>query len=234
MKVNQKPQLFTIHFAGGNCHSFNFLNDFLTPFFEVIPLELPGRGRRFGQKLLTDSKSATRDLLNEWAKKRKKEVPFGIYGHSMGALLGFELSKILTDENLRFLVVSGNPGPNIEKEKLYYNLETSAFTERLKKLGGIPDEVFQHSELLTFFEPILRADFEIAECYTTDSTLSNTPIYAIMGSDESYSDSIENWKKYTTSSCKTFILAGNHFFINDQPKELTSLLKTALDETLAY
>lgn len=235
MNAQQKPQLFTIHFAGGNCYSFNFLKQYLDPYFEVVALELPGRGKRMIQPLLKDVHLATTDLLNEWTKKRKQGVPFGIYGHSMGAILGFELTKRQKHEKPLFLLVSGNAGPNIERGELRYNLERNALKEELKKLGGAPQELLDNEELFTFFEPILRADFEVVECYKTDATAKiNSPIYAVMGSTETYVSSIENWKNFTTAICDISIMEGNHFFINDQPEALASLLKKALDESLAY
>lgn len=235
MTEQQKPQLFTIHFAGGNCYSFNFLKQHFDPYFEVVALELPGRGKRMTEPLLKDAQDAANALFLELNKHRKQEVLFGVYGHSMGALLGFELIKRLEKENPLFLVVSGNAGPNIGKEELFYNLDQEAFKEELKKLGGIPQEVFDNEELYHFFEPILRADFELVERYETDLNITvNTPIYAVMGDLETNVDSIGNWKKYTTKTCETSILEGNHFFINDQPEAIASLLKKALDETLVY
>ena len=79
MTEQQKPQLFTIHFAGGNCYSFNFLKQHFDPYFEVVALELPGRGKRMTEPLLKDAQDAANALFLELNKHRKQEVMFGVY-----------------------------------------------------------------------------------------------------------------------------------------------------------
>ena len=56
---NLKPQLFLLHFAGGNKYSFNFLKKYLESAFELVSIELPGRGDRMSEKLITDKKNLT-------------------------------------------------------------------------------------------------------------------------------------------------------------------------------
>ena len=71
MEINQLPQLFILHYAGGNVYSFNFLKKYVEPYFEVISVELPGRGRRMSEGLIKDKGEAIRDQLKEIQKHRK-------------------------------------------------------------------------------------------------------------------------------------------------------------------
>lgn len=160
----KKLQLFLIHFAGGNCYSYNLLKTLLTAYFDVEVLELPGRGKRITEPLIKDSVLASTDLYIQ-LKSKLMGSEYLIYGHGMGAILGFLVTKKMEQEmrSPMHLIVTGNNGPGRLREKCRYNMPTTLFVQELKKLGGIPNELFENEELFRFYEPILRADFEIVE-----------------------------------------------------------------------
>ena len=65
MYLQNKTQLFLLHFAGGSCYSFDFLNDTLSKKFECHALELPGRGKRNQEKLLLHKEEAIQDYCDQ-------------------------------------------------------------------------------------------------------------------------------------------------------------------------
>lgn len=221
----KKPKLFLLHFAGGNSYSFNFLLPYLKE-FDVLSLELPGRGRRITEQLILDYEAAVTDYYTQITNKL--DTPdFIIYGHSMGASLGLGVTARLEKQGTPplSLIVSGNPGPGVVDTKRRYLLEKDNFIEELIKLGGIPPELLESEELLDFFEPILRADFEVAEKHKLEiDPLMNTSIYAIMGDQEEESRRISNWTRYTNTQCDFEVWKGDHFFIREYPKEIASII----------
>lgn len=222
-----KPQLFLIHFAGGNCYSYQFLQKKLSLYFDFIPLELPGRGKRMGENLLTSKQLAAQDIVLQIQKLRTHGRNYVIYGHSMGALLGYEAACLMEEQNdaPMCLITSGNAGPEIEYLPKRYDLPTEKFKDELKKLGGIPDEVLNSDELFHFFEPILKADFHIVEeDDIPEKRKINIPIYVCMGEEEDKVEKISNWKNYTSQCIQTKILKGNHFFIYENKNELSSMI----------
>jgi surfactin synthase thioesterase subunit len=230
------PQLFIFHFAGGNVYSFNFLKKYLDPYFEVICLELPGRGKRMNEDLIYDTEGAVLDQLAEFNKFRDKYRPYILYGHSMGAVIGFEMIKVLEESKdfPQLFISTGNPGPGDYREKNRHKLNQDDFIDALKELGGIPDEIYDNKELFSFFEPILRADFELVERYDCDESESiSTPIYCAMGSKEKYVSKITNWENFTKGNFEHETFEGNHFFINDHPEKLAQFIKKAFNDTLA-
>ena len=237
MNNNKMPQLFLFHYAGGNIYSFNFLKKYLDPYFEVISLELPGRGKRMSEDLIKDRELAVQDQFNEIIKYRKKGSKYALYGHSMGAIVGFELVKLLNknEDSPVALIVSGNPGPGEFRDQVRYNLNGEDFILALKELGGIPNEVYETKELFDFFEPILRADFEIVERSIKElSGEINCPIYCAMGSKEKYVDKISNWQNFTKKNFEYKIFEGGHFFINYHPEQLVHFIKKAYNESLVF
>jgi external thioesterase TEII len=225
-KINKaKRQLFLFHFAGGSCYSFEFMRPLLED-FDIIALELPGRGNRIKENLIKDFEEAASDFLNQVLKVLRGSN-FVFYGHSLGALFAFKVCQLLEEQNLfpSYIVVSGNAGPGITFKNLN-ELEKDDFVSELKKLGGIPDEVIEHPDLLDFFVPILKSDFEIADCKSLKITgIIKTPIYAIMGNKEESSTEIENWETFTSSIFKFKVLDGNHFFIYEHVAKVVEAIK---------
>ena len=236
MNVNQKPQLFLLHFAGGNCYSYAFLKHYLEEHVETIAIELPGRGKRMNERLIKSKAQAIEDVFRQVKNERKPNVPYVLYGHSMGAALGIHLAKLMeanADAALSF-VASGNAGPGVGREKIHHSLPEVEFKAELKKLGGVPDELFENEELYHFFEPILRADFEVVEKEDTLEApmLKTTPIVALMGDKEENAQHIENWKHFTQASFSGHLLEGDHFFIHQHPLELSNSILKAYDRHL--
>lgn len=222
-----KPQLFMFHFAGGNSYSYRFLEPYLRE-FTIEPVELPGRGMRSDERLLNDFESAANDLFNQVALKIQN-TDFILFGHSMGALLAFRVAGMLDSHNKspKYLIVSGNPGPAIGANEKRYLLENKDFVSGLKKLGGLSVDFLQSEELLEYFLPIIKADFQIVdENGLKPGSVINVPIYAIMGDLERYSNYITNWSSYTASDFTHKLLKGNHFFIYDNAEDIGKIIKS--------
>ena len=96
-----KPDLFLLHYAGGNVYSFNFIKPYLNGQFNFIPIELPGRGKRMREDLLFNKDLAVKDVLNQILENLNSN-PFLIYGHSMGASIGFSVINELEEKIISF------------------------------------------------------------------------------------------------------------------------------------
>jgi len=214
-----KPKLFLLHFAGGNKYSYQFLLPYLND-FNVITLELPGRGRRVKEALIDDFDIAATDLVKQFMDNGPLSN-FVIYGHSMGANLALKIAELLSElkQGPRAIVVSGSPGPGIEVKLKRHLLEKNAFKQELKEIGGMPDGFWHDEDIFDFFEPILRADFKLAENVDplTFKAIS-CPIYVLMGDREELNKYIDNWQSYTLNKADSRILKGGHFFIYHFPE----------------
>src|SRR5262249_14724362 len=151
-------------------------------------------------------------------------APFLIYGHSMGAALGFRLAGMLEEAGSRpvCLIVSGNCGPGIGRDRLVHVVEPEEeFMAEIHRVGGIPTEVLANAEIMEYFLPILRADFEIVDrTHFSRPDVVNIPICALMGTEEKNADMITNWGKYTRAAFSYLLLEGGHFFIHRQAKKV--------------
>lgn len=223
----EKTHLFLIHFAGGNIYSFRFLEPWLKD-LQLTPLELPGRGMRINEPVLRNFKIAADDLFRQIITKHQNG-PLILYGHSMGAYLALAVTDMLEKSGLYplGLIVSGNAGPGIYGRIRRYLMNKIDFIEQLRRLGGISEEVFSNEDLFNFFEPILRADFEISE--NNDMLIDlcvDAPIFAMMGNEEERVSDITNWARFTRADFKYKVFPGNHFFIHDHKAIIASVIRS--------
>jgi medium-chain acyl-[acyl-carrier-protein] hydrolase len=147
--------------------------------------------------------------------------PFAIFGHSMGALIGYELTRRLyTRVGLqpRRLFVSGhNPPGWRSSSRLLYELPDQEFIAELYRLNGTPREILADALLMELALPLLRANFRLDETYHHHPyPLLSCPISAYGGiSDEDVSaEAITAWQRTTKGDFTSHMFAGDHFFIH--------------------
>lgn len=187
---------------------------------EVINLEYPGRGVRNSESFLKDIDAIVNDIFIKIIDEIGKE-PYMIYGHSMGALVGYLVCQKIEESGIRpplKLIVSGKNAPSIKNERVLSHLPDPLFWEEVIKIGGIPNELQSHHELIKFYIPILRADFEVFESYThVKKKKLALPIDVFYGTEEEISENeVKEWENETTEEVVVKPLKGNHFFIYNQ------------------
>jgi external thioesterase TEII len=202
-------------FAGGSKFSFQKVSKNNSNF---ITLEYPGRGMRINEKLSNSINELIEDLLQAVVKIAKSEKEYIIYGHSMGALVGFLMCHRLKKEGVNLpnkLIVSGNKGPMSEKISKLSFLPENEFWDEVVRLGGTPNELNGSPEIRAFFTPILKADFSIIENYEPKlKEKLNIPIDVFYGKDEGINDDeILYWKELSSEPVNIKRMEGDHFFI---------------------
>jgi medium-chain acyl-[acyl-carrier-protein] hydrolase len=160
-------RLFCLPFAGGGSLAYHNWPSRILAGVEVARVHLPGREARLGEPLFRRLAPLVDTLVEElipWIDR-----PFAIYGHSMGALLAFELARGLRRRYSLLpghLFVSGYRAPQLPPSELPFSrLPDADFIDRIRQLGGVPDLVVENEELMEIFLPILKADFEMLETY---------------------------------------------------------------------
>ena len=229
--MKNKNQIFFLHFAGGSCFSYDFLNPYLKA-FEVHQLELPGRGKRPNEALLTSMDEAVQDYTRQILNKLNG-APFVLFGHSMGACIGAHVVTEL-ERQQRYplkIILSGNAGPGIGEPKQRHLLDKEAFLTELENIGGMPKDFFEYPDLIDYFLPILKADFKIIE--EKQSRVLRpflTPIIAMMGHEEEDVKNIHNWKRFTQSDFRFVVFQGDHFFIHQHVDKIANILVKSFDQ----
>jgi len=222
-----KPAIWCFPFAGASYYSYRPIFKNIEESCDIKYLESPGRGQRMGEPLLYTYE----EILDNIFTQIKKEIrePFIFYGHSMGAQLAFDATHLLSAQfgikPLR-LIVSGRGAPAVTKMKRRYDLPKAEFMLALKNLGGIPQEILNDAEFFSYFEPILRADFQAIESYKyVKKEPLDIPILVLLGDrEETTPEDASAWKQETTSRFELNILQGDHFFILEHTKSVLQLV----------
>jgi medium-chain acyl-[acyl-carrier-protein] hydrolase len=211
-------RLFCFPYAGGGTAIFRDWAKELGLNVEVCAIRLPGRERRFGEAPMRRSEQIVaavvpilRDLL---------DLPFAMFGHSMGAVLAYEVARALraaAAAEPRLLVVSAHNAPQSPpRHRNWHTLPRDALIAQLKALNGTPPEIFEHDDLVDLMLPMLRGDLELIETYQCAAgPLLTCPVLAIGGADDADvpSQELAGWASVTTGSFKPLRLPGGHFFI---------------------
>ncbi|MGE5499042.1 MAG: thioesterase II family protein [Syntrophothermus sp.] len=225
--------MFLFPYAGGSSQIYRQWVRIAPDIFEICLIELPGHGRRFKEKCHLCLETLSEDLLESILPYLNKS--FAFFGHSMGALIGYELAKLLLSRyniSPEHLFVSAHRSPDYEKKETpLYDLPEDILIEKLAELDGMPHEIFENRELLEIILPVIRSDFRICETYILkDHMPVNCPITAICGINDNYAcyPHMQNWHRYTTDAFDLIKVEGNHFFILENEQKIISLITSSL------
>ncbi|HEY8918110.1 MAG TPA: alpha/beta fold hydrolase [Chitinophaga sp.] len=224
MKVN----IFCLPFAGGSRYSYQGYEKYASPQVTIIPVDLPGRGSRFADPLLGNIYELADDVFQQLQDRLHE--PYALYGHSMGALLSYLLTKRILQEGLPaplHLFLTGRAAPSVVKQDaVIHTLPKAAFFEALAKLGGCPEELLRNEDLKDFFEPIIRSDLGALHTYQHEETTPfDIPMTVMTGLQEniSFEDALA-WQKESTELITVRKFTGDHFFIYDHEREIVQLM----------
>ncbi|MHA6528848.1 thioesterase II family protein [Paenibacillus sp. BAC0078] len=235
MNKEQAVKLFCIPYAGGLASAYNSWRHYLRPDIELCPLELSGRGRRFGEPLSTDVSETVRDLL-EQVKPELNGGPFTVLGHSLGAILAYELVKMIHNElqlDPVHVFFSGRSPLHLAGGGSRHLLPDDEFLDYLVGLGGISLELQQHDDLLKLFLPIIRSDMQMVENYrlTVDKiTPVQSNLSVLFGQEDTIDNlkQLEHWTLYSEADCRIQGFPGGHFFVTQNASEVVAFINKTL------
>ena len=230
-------RLFCFPYAGAGASMFNSWTEFLPAKIQICPIQLPARESRWGEPPATRLKPLIQTLAP--LLKPELDIPFAFFGHSLGALLAFELAREFRRQNgpapVHLFVSSSSPPQLPNRSRPIHRLPEPQFIEELKRLKGIPEEILQDSELMQLFLPTLRADFAILETYfyVSEEPL-DCPISTFGGleDDKVNREVLTAWQEQTSSDFTMQMFPGDHFFLRSEGRALVQSISKKLLSSL--
>lgn len=227
-------RLFCFPYAGGGALAFRNWSDYLPMNVEVCPVQLPGRETRIKESALTRVSPMVQAIAE--VIRPCLDVPFACFGHSMGALIAFELARELRGkygvQPLK-LYVSGRVAPHLPllRTPLLHDLPELEFMDALRHLKGTPEAVLENEALMALVMPLLRADFAVNEVYRYSAQPRlDCPILAMGGLHDSEAgrEQLEAWRQHTSASFELRMFPGDHFYLNTTQPLLLQVLSQDL------
>jgi medium-chain acyl-[acyl-carrier-protein] hydrolase len=216
-----KFRLFCFSYSGAGASIFRTWAASLAPHIEVVAVQLPGRETRRKEPLFSSLPALIEALTP--ALLPDLDRPFMFFGHSVGALISFEVARQLRRTghlSPSHLVVSGRSAPQLPAAtRPIHQLPDADFLAELQRYSGTPAIVLENADVMNVFMPILRADLAINETYVYQPEAPfNFPIAAFGGlQDTQVSQSaLSAWSEQTSSDFNIELLPGNHFFLKEQ------------------
>jgi len=228
------PRLFCFPYAGGSSWNFRQLASQLRGRIEVVPIDLPGRGRRRGDACVDTWPELEAMLAAELRPQLR--APCALLGYSFGALVALNVMHRLVADGTppaclpTALVACALSGPSsIKHPQLLHRMDDRAMFEALRDLGGIPEELLASSELVTLAAPSLRADLRLFETHEPPRAPLDVPLYAYVGSqDRSVGEAFASWRRETSASFRSRMFDGGHMFIHQHVAVLADALAADL------
>jgi medium-chain acyl-[acyl-carrier-protein] hydrolase len=236
-------RLFCLPFAGGGPSTYRLWPKSLPSDVEVVVVVLPGRDPRTRAtdgtappgtmaELVAPSLDAIVDMQGS------SPMPFSIFGHSMGALVAYELTVELERAAEQtadrgacpvpvHLFVSGRRPPDeLHDGERIHGLADEPFLDAMQRhYGGVPDVVRQEPELLALFLPGLRADVHVFESYaplTERRVQCPVRVYGGATDRRPRPELLPGWQRTAEREISVRTFPGDHFYLNEAYPDLVA------------
>lgn len=224
------PTLLCVPFAGAGPSFFHPWRELSAGRWRVTSVELPGRERRILETPYRNVVDAAKDSVDDIVADLGPGARTVLFGHSLGAVLAYELAHLLTalDVRVERLVVSGSPGPWTQRERRATGLQDDEFLARVEEFAGFRHEALDHPEMRELILPVLQADCEMHENYvpSTDTPLS-VPICSLRGASDGLvtAEEARQWRDATTGDFTCVEFPGDHMYLVDSGREVLDVIE---------
>ncbi|HEV2636711.1 MAG TPA: alpha/beta fold hydrolase [Actinocrinis sp.] len=233
------PRLVCFPHAGGSASYYFPWSRTLAAEVEVLALQYPGR-----QDRMLDESAATIGELADgaYAALRARGVldpvdgsPVSLFGHSMGAIVAFEITRRMQRDGLPAparVFLSGRRAPDIYRATTpIHTLDDAGLVAEMKRVGGTHQDVLDNPDLQQLFLPTIRADYRAIETYRYEpGPPMQGPVTALTGDGDTAvtPDEAAAWERFTTGPFDLRVFRGGHFYLEEHSADLIDLVRTEL------
>ncbi len=229
-----RATILVLPHAGGSAHGYSDWADYVRPEVRLLAAQYPGRGARHSEQLPADVRSLAAPLAPALADL---SGPLYLLGHSLGALVGFELAWALerSGRELQGFFASACRAPHRPNTRPIRadRLSDDELVALLRRRGGTPDEILDHPGMRGLVLPIVRSDFNVDDSYGYGPAERRLrcPVVAIGGTADPQVpvDVLDGWRDLSRSAARVHTMNGGHFYFTGQMPALMSILHSEID-----
>ncbi|MCR6488779.1 alpha/beta fold hydrolase [Amycolatopsis sp. OK19-0408] len=215
--------------AGGSASFYFPLARALAPAIDVLAVQYPGRQDRRHEPNI--------DSLGELADRVADAValldgqPVVLFGHSMGALLAYEVALRMGDAGPAHLFASGRRAPSRYRDDRFHLMSDRDVLAHVRRLGGPGSELLDDPEIQSMVLPLFRNDYRAVETYRHDPVaVLDCPVTVLNGDRDTLvsSEEAQAWAGHTRGPSDIVVLPGGHFYLADHTERIAQLLRGRL------
>ncbi|MFJ4781626.1 thioesterase II family protein [Streptomyces sp. NPDC088762] len=223
-------RLVCLPHAGGSASFYFPVSRALAPDIEVLAVQYPGRQDRRSEPVITDV-GVLADHVVEQLGESGDDRPTALFGHSMGALVAFEVARRLQARGTApsALIVSGRRAPHLQREANVHKRSDDGLVAELKALSGTDADLLGDEEILRMILPAIRGDYQAVETYRMGPGPALTcPVLALVGDSDPRVDveGVGGWAEHTDAGFELKVLPGGHFYLVHEQEAVLSAIRT--------
>ncbi|WP_439677346.1 thioesterase II family protein [Embleya sp. MST-111070] len=229
--ADRVPRLVALPHAGGSASFWFPLSAALKERVEVLGVQYPGRQDRRTEPLIDDIETLAERITEALDPWLDEQLPLILFGHSMGAVLGFEVARRLRIPPAA-LIASGRRAPDRQRDERVHLLDDAGLAAELRSMSGTDASLLANDEVLQMVLPALRADYRAIETYRcTPGAPLECPITVLIGDRDPKVtlDEATAWRDHTNGTFALHTFTGGHFYLTDHQAAVTARIADAID-----
>lgn len=223
-----QARLICFPHSGGTAYSFRPLGALLGGDVRTIGVQYPGRQDRYDEPVIANLHDLADQVCSE-ISSTSRAIPLIFLGHSMGAILAYEVACRLPGHNITGMIASGRPAPSRVRMTTAYRLSDADLADHVISLGGTAADVLSDTGMRELLLPAIRGDYQASETYRPrpGNTLK-CPLIALSGDTDPTTTpgDMRAWSGHTRGHFRQESFPGGHFFLFDHWAKLAELIRS--------
>lgn len=225
-------RLVCFPYAGGSATFYHPFSAALSPQLEVLAIQYPGRQDRRREPFAESIAQLADAVVAELTAFADR--PMAMFGHSMGAVLAFEVAARLEREgrqDVRAVFASGRRAPSRCREEDVHLRDDAGIVSELRRINGTDARLLGDKDMLPLIVPTVRADYRLIETYRLDQYRTlRSPIIVLRGAHDVLvtPDEAAAWREHTTGGFDLHTYDGDHFYLNEAMDDVAAMVARTL------